>query len=96
MPTKNFTELFNTYAANILNTAMVKPLADELGVSTDSLLKLGLGYHLEGYSHAYVIPERDSQGNIVGLMQRYADGTKVMVKGSKRGLIYEVNPEFLE
>ncbi len=74
---------------------MAKPLADELGVSTDSLLKLGLGYHLEGYSHAYVIPERDSRGNIIGLMQRYADGTKTMVKGSKRGLIYEVNPEFL-
>ncbi len=92
---KNFTELFDIYAANILNEAMVKPLADELGVSTDSLLKLGLGYHLEGYSHAYVNPERDSQGNIIGLTQRYPDGKKIVVKGSKRGLIYEVNPEFL-
>ena len=82
MPKQNFSELFSTYAANILNESMVKLLADELGVSTDSLLKLGLGYHLMGYSHAYVIPERDGQGNIISLMQRFADGTKIMVKGS--------------
>jgi len=96
MPKQNFSDLFATYAANILNEPMVKLLADELGVSSDSLLKLGLGYHLKGYSHAYVIPERDNQGNIIGLMQRYADGTKTMVKGSKRGLIYQTNPEFLK
>lgn len=95
MPKLNFTDLFATYAANILNESMVKLLADELGVSVDSLIKLGLGYHLMGYSHAYVVPERDDHGNIIGLMQRYADGTKMMVKGSKRGLIYQVNPKFL-
>lgn len=95
MSKKNFSKLFSTYSANILNKSMVKFLADELGVSTSSLSKLGLGYHLEGYSHAFVNPERDNQGNIIGLMQRFADGKKLMIKGSKRGLIYEVNPEFL-
>ncbi len=94
MPTKNFTDLFAVYQANILNEFMVKSLAEELGVSCKSLLLLGLGYHLEGYSHAYVIPERDDQGKIIGLMQRYDNGKKLVSKGSKRGLIYPVNPEF--
>ncbi|HDY89745.1 MAG TPA: hypothetical protein ENH82_16725 [bacterium] len=96
MAKQNFTELFNIFSANILNEPIVKLLADELGVSVNSLSKLGLGYHLMGYSHAFVIPERDGQGNIIGLMQRFADGKKLMVKGSKRGLIYEVNSKFLK
>ena len=102
MAKQTFAKLFSLYSANILNKSMVELLANELGVSADSLLKLGIGYHLEGYSHTYVIPERDDQGNIIGLMQRFADGKKMMIKSSdtrpksKRGLIYEVNPEFLK
>lgn len=96
MPKQDLAKLYDLYASNILNEAMVKLLADELGVTADSLLRLGLGYHLESSSHAFIIPERDDQGNVIGLMQRFADGTKIMVKGSKRGLIYEINSKFIE
>ena len=95
MAKQNFTELFQIYATNILSESMAEPLADELGVSTDSLFKIGLGYHLKNFTHAYVIPERDNKGNIVGMMQRYPDGKKMAVEGSKRGLIYEINQEFM-
>jgi len=92
---KFLSELFEVFVSNALNwPKTIETLADELGISTDSLLKLGIG--INPLAGTYVIPERDNQGNIIGLAQRFFDGKKMMIKGSKRGLVYELNPEFLK
>lgn len=92
--TTNFQELHNTYVQNIqMFPTMLRELSNQLEVSITSLSRIGVGLNpLNEYGMwAWVFPERDAKGNIIGLLERYADGSKMMVKGSKRGLIYEVN-----
>lgn len=74
-------------------------LALHLGVSSDSLRRLGVGYapivdfKKTKYSTGlWVIPERDSNAELVGLGLRSKDDWKAMYPGSKHGLIYEINP----
>lgn len=88
----NFAELFDAYAANILSPEMLQPLIDKLGVSADSLYTLGVG--ISPLTGAYVFPERDDQGKIIGLVQRFQDDKKFMIKGSNRGLYYPLNSKF--
>ena len=57
---ENFAELYDTYASNILSRTMVDALADELGVTSESLLRLGLGYFPGGGDRAFIMPERDN------------------------------------
>lgn len=78
---------------------MVAALAQSLGVSSDSLFKLGIGYlpvvqfkKGPNYQGWWVFPERDHEATVVGLALRGWDGKKVMYPGSKHGLVYEVNP----
>ena len=85
-------KLFDVLASNILHRSMVDLLADELGVTTESLLELGIGYHPT--KGAYAMPERSSDGSIIGISYRTHDGKKFMEEGSKHGLFYKVNPEF--
>jgi len=92
--TTNFQELHNIYIQNIhMFPAVLKELSNQLGVSITSLSRIGVGLNpINEYGMwAWVFPERNEKGNIIGLLERYADGSKLMVKGSKRGLIYEVN-----
>ena len=86
--------LFEKYASNILTPAMSKLIVDELGVSISAIEKLGVGYNPA--NGAFVFPERDEDGKIIGICQRYRDGKKGMVKGSKRGLFYPVDLELLK
>jgi len=80
--------LFDKYSANILSDAMLQPLVDRLGISIETIKKLGVGYNpLNG---AYVFPENNDQGKVIGLMQLLPDNKKLMIKGSKRGLTYAV------
>lgn len=54
---------------------------------------LGLGYHKE--KKAITWPERDAEGEIVGIGCRAMDsGRKWMITGSKHGLIYAPDPEW--
>ncbi len=98
MPKQDLTDLFNIFISNILTTAMIKPLADDLGVTIKTLQKLGIG--INPLTGAYTFPERDDQGKIIGIMQRFPDGKKMMLKSSntipksKRGLTYALNPKF--
>jgi putative DNA primase/helicase len=97
MPTK-FDKLLPTLQENAW-TGMVSHLADQLGVSSESLYKLGVGYlpavqfkrglNTQGW---WVFPERDHDANVVGLSLRSWDGFKVMYPGSKHGMFYHVNP----
>jgi len=86
--TKDFNDLFITFQQNIY-PAMLEVLAADLGVTVESIKKLGVGF-FPG-EQAWIFAERDHRGNIIGLQRRYRDGKKFMVEGSNRGLIYEVN-----
>ena len=61
---------------------VLRPLAQGLGVSADSLMELGVTRH----DGCWIIPERDAGGAIIGQQRRYDDGSKKQVAGTKRGL----------
>ena len=65
----------------------VAELAAELGVDHWSLEALGFAWD----STQYIIPTRNHRGLITGLDTRWKDGTKMVVPGSRRGLIYAKN-----
>ncbi len=87
----DLTQLFELYRQNIFS-AMLRDFAGSLGLTPDPFLKLGIGYSPEDGS--WILPERDSFGQIIGLAKRKMDGGKFMVKGSSRGFTYAVNPNF--
>ena len=82
----DFADRFATYQRNVF-PAMVQVLADDLGVRQESIEALEIGFHPG--EQAWVFAERDDCGQIVGLLKRYSNGTKIMESGSKRGLIYQ-------
>jgi len=81
----SFAELYERYRTNV-TPEMVDVLAGQLHVGRDSLLGLGIGW--KPNENAWIFPERDADGEIIGLVKRYWDGHKCCVKGSKRGLTY--------
>lgn len=90
----NLNTLYTTYVQNIARfPALYDELAQQLGVSAESIFKVGTGLiPLDAQSNwSWVIPERDAKGNVVGITKRLTGGAKYMVKGSKRGLVYVVN-----
>lgn len=90
----NLTKLHDTYTTNIAKfPALYDELANQLGVSTESVFKIGTGLIPldEQGNWSWVFPERNVKGDIVGLNKRLTGGSKYMVKGSKRGLSYIVN-----
>mgnify|MGYP001606612313 CR=1 FL=1 len=74
--------------------AIVDNLAHRLGVTAQSLIRLGVGWSID--DDCWVFPERDGDGSVVGLVRRYKDGAKLCQKGSKRGLTYAVNPGYVQ
>ena len=72
--------------------AMVEDLAHDLGVSARSLVSIGIGWIPD--DGCWVFPERDAEGQIVGLVRRFKNGKKLSVTGGKRGLTYALNPDF--
>jgi len=94
MPEKQdipFAKLHEIYRQNI-TSGMVKYLAEELQVSTEALTALGIGYYYA--KAAFTFPERDVEGNIIGIAYRYVSGKKGCEPGSKRGLTYILNPNY--
>ncbi|MCP4596222.1 phage/plasmid primase, P4 family [Neptuniibacter sp.] len=82
----NIPNQFVIYQSNVF-PAMLDVLAKELGVSADALQAPGIGFNPKNQS--WIFPERDTKGSIIGLMERFQDGKKFMVKGSKRGLTFK-------
>lgn len=80
------------FSSNILSLAMVDALAADLGVSSESLLLLGIGFSPD--SGAFTFPERDECGNVIGIVLRHPNGKKTMIPGSKRGLTFVLNPDY--
>jgi hypothetical protein len=85
----NFEDLWITLQQNVY-PIMIDCLAEELGVTVESIKKLGVGFY--PLKQAWVFAERDENGQVIGLMQRYkirGETRKVCWEGSKRGLNYE-------
>ncbi len=82
----NIPDQFVIYQSNVFS-AMLDQLAEELGVSADALQGPGIGFNPKNQS--WIFAERDAKGKIIGLMERFQDGKKFMVKGSKRGLTFK-------
>lgn len=79
--------------------AMVGDLALHLGVTSDSIRKIAPGWfpivkfkERTSFDGWWTIPERDAQGNVIGLALRSREDHKIMYPGSKHGLVYEINP----
>ena len=85
-------KLFNKLAGNMIAPVMAETLAAEFRVQPKVLSRLGLGYHPT--KGAFAMPERNGTGKIIGISLRYPDTKKFMEKGSRRGLFYEVNPDY--
>jgi len=86
----DFTKLFNSLVNNVtVFPVIAEALAEELGITVDSLNKLGVGFHFK--YQAWAFAERDAKGDIIGISLRPFKGKKFMVPGSKHGLFYEVN-----
>lgn len=92
--------LLDAYQSNMY-PAMGEALAKQLGVSPDSIRRLGIGFapvvefkkgkNFQGW---WAVPERDSEAKVLGLSLRSQDGSaKPMLPGTHHGIIYEVNPE---
>lgn len=82
-------EKLEIYQGNVF-PAMVAELGKNLGLSPGSLLRLGIGW--KPNDGAWIIPERDAEGEITGLTRRWPGGKKRCEKKSKRGLIYPYTP----
>lgn len=87
----DFAALFEIYKQNVY-PGMLDCFAEQLGVTTDSLKLLGVGYEFDGPS--WVFAERNTEGEIIGLIRRFDTGKKYTVEDSNRGLTYVVNPEY--
>ncbi len=92
-----FTPSIHPVLRNNCTQAMVKVLAEELGVRAEALTKLGLGYlpvveFKKGFNYDghWTFPERDATGKVVGLSlrSRILGSRKKMYPGSKHGLFY--------
>ena len=91
MPKQTFADLALIYQQNIY-PEMLSQFAEQIGVSFESLDNLGIGFY--PLRQAWVFPERDDKGNVIGLLYRFHDGKKQTEKGSKRGLTYAVNSDY--
>jgi hypothetical protein len=73
---------------SFLDQERLEELAGLLDLPVSSLTKFGIGYG-PGSEHErfWAIPEVNCQGTAIGILRRYADGRKLAIAGSQRGLI---------
>jgi len=79
--------LARTFAANIGTRR--EELAQKLGVSVESLERLGTGFNPRDLYWSF--PERDGRGQVIGILRRLLDGTKRRMAGSQNGLCYPLD-----
>ncbi len=84
-------DTLETYRGNMY-PGMYALLSQQVGVSRDSLERLGVGFYPA--KHSWVFPERDETGEVTGLVLRTMAGKKFTVEGSKRSLTYILNPDY--
>lgn len=66
-----------------LPAQMLDRLSDDLQIPPDALRALHVGWNKGRFS----FPECNGYGQVIGILDRWPDGSKKAVKGSKRGLI---------
>jgi len=86
--TTTLAELYDIFVGN-MSEGMYRLIGTELGVSADAAKLLGVGFFPA--EQAWIFPERDAKGNVVGLMRRYFNGKKFCMAGSKHGLYFAYN-----
>ncbi len=69
--------------STLIDTDLMQ-LARDLSVTAEALQALGVRRN----GTAWLIPERDAAGEVVGMAKRYDDGSKGFVAGGKRGLTF--------
>ncbi len=77
----DFGPLTKQYQSQI-TAGKLNTLAVSLGVSTQSLKRLRVGWA----GQAYTFPMSDANGKIIGIRRRFPSGSKISTKGSKNGL----------
>jgi len=82
-PLRDFARLAAECRAALKPEAL-EALADSLGLSSDSLRRLGVGW--SGDRRAWTFPMHNAAGQVVGIRLRLADGRKLSVKGGREGL----------
>jgi len=101
----DFTSLHKAFVRNVTDyPTVLDVLADELGVTAESLRQLGVGFapsvkfkkgrNTQGW---WTTPERDPDADITGISLRSrmdGGGVKPMYLKSKHGLIYPVRPDY--
>jgi len=73
---------------------MLETFANTLGLTeTGPLDRLGIGFDLD--YNTWVIPQRNTQGELTGLLRRGHNGDKRLVAGSSLGYFFAVNPNWV-
>ena len=85
-PAKDFPSLARQYQS-WLKTEQLDGLAEELGVSAQSLRRLGLGWNYSGFT----FPMSDASGRVIGIRIRYPSGLKAAERGSRQGLFMPID-----
>ncbi|MFZ5829015.1 MAG: hypothetical protein ACOY3P_02965 [Planctomycetota bacterium] len=65
---------------------LLNQLAKRLGLTAQSLRRLGVGYLPKRGCHLF--PMRDAAGALTGARLRYPDGAKLSLRGGREGLFY--------
>lgn len=82
-PAKDFSELASKFQRQV-NPLHLKRFATKLGVCTESLQSLGVGYDTE--KKCWAFPMHDARGVVRGIRLRRSNGFQFAVKESKQGL----------
>ncbi len=80
-PGRDFTALYQQYSRQI-TSQQVNDLIQQLGVSTQSLKRLRIGWD----GQTFTFPMSNSEGQIIGIRRRFPDGRKTSIIDSKTGL----------
>jgi hypothetical protein len=72
-----------------VNPDGLERLAQRLGLTAQSLIRLGIGWAQD--HHAWAFPMTDAAGNVVGIRLRLDGGRKFAVRGGREGLFIPSN-----
>lgn len=92
-PEINAEQIHQSHAAAITEQE-VATLATSIGVSTQSLVELGVGSAKGWPPGTYSFPMRDAKGKAIGIRLRNMKGKKWAVLGSKSGLFFRLGTEW--
>ncbi len=82
------------YLRRELTDGDLASLAAQLGVTAESLTRIGMGWSSKKESYSF--PERDAAGKVVGITYRSRNGETKAGKGGKRGLTIPSNVNELQ